>query len=116
LKQKSLVWEALDDEFFSSEVNRMTIIHGGARGADTLAHWWCLHMGRKVYERVYQADWRRFGRAAGPRRNQQMVDAMAGHGKVLAFYNEGSPNVGTRDCVSRARQAGLVVVEFTSAQ
>lgn len=55
---------------------------------------------------VYPADWPRYGKAAGPMRNQQMVD----EGKpdvVLAFPG----GRGTADMVRRAKAAGVRVVE-----
>lgn len=58
------------------------IIEGGAKGADALAKTWAEARGVTV--RTFQPDWKRFGRGAGPKRNQQMLD----EGKpdlVLAF-------------------------------
>ena len=58
------------------------IIEGGAKGADALARKWAEARGVTV--RTFQPNWKRFGRGAGPKRNQQMLD----EGKpdlVLAF-------------------------------
>ena len=50
-----------------------TIIHGGAKGAD-----WCAHLyatsANPREEIAFPADWKAHGRAAGPIRNQQMLD------------------------------------------
>lgn len=73
------------------------VIHGGTSGADTLAGEWARANG--VPERVFRADWARYGRAAGPIRNQEMLL----HGKpdlVLAFPG----GRGTEDMVDRATQ------------
>ena len=48
-----------------------TLIHGAARGADTIAADVARSLGWEVIP--YPADWRRFGRAAGPRRNAEML-------------------------------------------
>jgi hypothetical protein len=86
----------------SSIPRESTIIHGGAKGLDSLAGALAKAKGLKV--EVYEADWSR-GRGAGPERNQEMVDA--GADIVYAFPVEGSR--GTWDLVKRARKAGLPV-------
>lgn len=81
------------------------LIHGGAPGADSLAGSVARAMGATV--RVYQAEWAKFGRRAGPMRNQRMLDAeREGLDWVVAFPG-GS---GTRDLVNRARKALLKVL------
>lgn len=47
------------------------LIHGAARGADTLAGEWAASRG--VEFEAYPADWDRFGRRAGPERNRRML-------------------------------------------
>lgn len=98
-----------------STVNRMLallspsrIIHGGASGADALCDEWARGSQRNcigVTVDVYPAEWSKHGKAAGPIRNQEMVDA--GPDVVVAFPG-GS---GTADCVRRARKAGIPVIE-----
>lgn len=76
------------------------VIHGAARGADSLAGLWAKQRG--VPEWAFPAQWDIFGKAAGPMRNKQMLD----EGKpthVLAFPG-GS---GTRHMVSIALSAGI---------
>jgi hypothetical protein len=82
-----------------------TLIHGGACGADRLAGEWAASRGIPV--EVYLADWQKYGRAAGPIRNQQMIDRKPD--MVVAFPG----GRGTADMVRRVRHAGieLVVVE-----
>jgi len=80
------------------------VMHGGANGADACAGEWSHR--RRVECRVYQADWNKHGRAAGPIRNQKMLD----HGKpdlVVAFPG----GIGTADMVRRAKAAGVRVLE-----
>lgn len=79
-----------------------TIIHGNAPGADRLAKSWALDRG--VACKPYPADWERNGKAAGPIRNQQMID----EGKpdlCIAFPG----GVGTADMVRRARRHEIPV-------
>jgi hypothetical protein len=58
---------------------------------------------------VTDADWRRIGPGAGPRRNQRMVDA--GADVCVAFLTDDAR--GTRDCVQRAKAAGIPVIPIT---
>lgn len=78
------------------------IIHGAARGADTLAKRWAEQNG--IPHVAYPADWEANGKGAGPIRNQQMLDAENPDG-VVAFPG-GS---GTADMVRRAIKAGVKV-------
>jgi hypothetical protein len=81
------------------------VITGDATGADALARDWCAERGVPL-ER-FDADWRAHGRAAGPLRNQRMLD----EGKpdlVLAFPG----GRGTADMVRRADAAGVAVIAF----
>lgn len=78
------------------------IIHGGAKGADAIAAMWADE--RRVPVDAYCAMWDEHGRAAGPLRNQRMLD----EGKpdlVVAFLG----GRGTADMVRRARAAGVEV-------
>jgi hypothetical protein len=82
----------------------VVIIHGGAWGADKMAEEMALARGMRV--ECYHADWKAHGKAAGPIRNQRMID----EGKpdlVLAFPRPGSK--GTWDMVNRAKKAGVEV-------
>ncbi|WP_053958066.1 DUF2493 domain-containing protein [Sulfobacillus thermosulfidooxidans] len=81
-----------------------TLITGGAPGADTLARQAAQQRGLSV--EVYPADWARWGRSAGPRRNRQML--ATGVDMVIAFRLPGhSP--GTDHMMTIARQAGIPV-------
>lgn len=85
------------------------LIEGGATGADTLCRLWAESRGIQVV--TMKANWSVHGRAAGPRRNGEMVRlaralaAVGWHVQVVAFPG-GS---GTEGCVSQALKAGLSV-------
>lgn len=83
----------------------ITVVHGGAAGADALAAWWARSVG--VHAEVHMADWS-LGKVAGHIRNQKMVDL--GADVCLAFPMQGSR--GTWDCVRRAEKAGIPVRTF----
>lgn len=82
---------------------RITIVHGNALGADYMAGELADQAGFRV--EVHRAEWDKYGRFAGPVRNQKMVDL--GADVCLAFPDAGS--VGTWDCVKRAAMAGIRV-------
>lgn len=85
------------------------IIHGGANGADTMAGCWGQKHNIPVL--VYPADWKKHGRAAGPIRNQQMLD----EGKpdwVVAFPG----GRGTAHMVNIARKAGVTVFDAANGE
>lgn len=83
------------------------IIHGGATGADSLASWWAKAM--DVPEITYHADWITYGKAAGPRRNQLMLDG--GKPDLVVAFPGGR---GTADMVRRAEEAGVKVMRVKS--
>jgi hypothetical protein len=77
------------------------VVHGGAPGADSWAGYIAGMLGIPV--EVHPADWARHGRAAGPIRNQEMLDS--GIDLVVAFRG----GVGTADMIRRAEKAGIEV-------
>ena len=79
------------------------IIQGGAFGADAIASEWAYK--RDVLERQFPADWKKHGRAAGPIRNQQMLEE--GKPELVVAFPGG---IGTADMVRRARAAGVRVL------
>ncbi len=82
---------------------RLVIIQGDAPGADRLAK----RLGRQWGAIVISepADWDQHGKAAGPIRNQKMLDEH--HPDVVyAFRSVGKSN-GTDDMIRRARAAGI---------
>lgn len=50
----------------------VSICHGGAPGADSLAGEWAKS--RRVPVKVYKAKWSVYGKGAGPIRNKEMYD------------------------------------------
>lgn len=83
----------------------VVVVHGNALGADRLADRASRALGLKV--EPHSARWRTEGRAAGPLRNQRMVDL--GADICIAFIAVGRENVGTKDCWRRADRAGIPV-------
>jgi hypothetical protein len=83
--------------------SEVTVVHGGAKGADTIAAEFAKAFGMKV--EAHLADWQAYHRAAGPLRNQKMVDL--GADICLAFLMPDSK--GTADCIRKAKKAGIPI-------
>ncbi len=83
------------------------IIHGTARGADSIAGRLAQTLGMRVEE--FPAEWEEYGRAAGPIRNRLMLDE--GRPDLVHAFQAGmTRSRGTADMISQARQAGVPVV------
>jgi len=81
------------------------LVQGGARGADALAARWArehLPPERRV---TVEAEWTRYGKSAGMRRNQLMLDTHKPD-LVLAFPG----GTGTANCVFEARARRIPVL------
>lgn len=86
------------------------VIQGGANGADALA--------RKIAEEqgwqsiTVEAEWDKYGLAAGPIRNQRMIDEYKPD-ICLAFHTDLSKSKGTLDCIKRANRVGIPIHLFS---
>jgi len=99
--------DGVPDDLLDSELSALApdlVIQGGARGVDAQAKAWARAHGVRVV--TYVADWETHGRAAGPIRNQAMLDA-AKPDLVLGFPSKTS--VGTFDMLRRARSAHVAI-------
>ena len=99
---RAAVFGALDAVRQRTSPGALQVIQGGAGGADALARAWCRIM--RVPCVTEPAEWERHRKAAGPIRNQKMIDTYAPE-LVLAFPG----GRGTADMVSRAENAGISV-------
>lgn len=78
------------------------VVHGDARGADTMGKLWALKNG--IYAIAVPALWDSLGNKAGSARNQKMLD-LFNIDQVIAFPG-GS---GTQDMINRANDKGIPV-------
>jgi len=103
-KAAQIMFDYLDA--FSAKYGVTDLIEGGARGADRCAWTWAVTREVDVHE--YPAAWDIYGKAAGGRRNQQMINQNPD--AVIAFFsNPEKPSLGTLDCIARAKAAGIKV-------
>ena len=94
--------DALRDALADSGFDVSEVVSGGARGVDQLGEWWAAHEGLPV--KVFKADWKKHGRAAGPIRNRQMAEYADA---LLAIWDGESP--GTKNMIEEAQKRGLKV-------
>lgn len=85
------------------DLDETVLITGMARGADYIA--WVLGKYYEMMVEEYPADWDTHGRAAGPIRNQQMLDS--GVDLCLVFHDDLANSKGTADMVRRCQKAGV---------
>jgi hypothetical protein len=89
------VWSVLD-HYHAESGGFGCIVHGAARGADTLAGAWASARG--VFELPFPADWDLHGYSAGPIRNARMLHE--GRPDVVIAFPGGK---GTANMIEQAR-------------
>lgn len=90
--QRGMIFHKLD--LIHAKYGITLIIQGRAPGADSCGGQWAFR--NKIPQMGFSAEWGRYQKAAGPKRNQQMID----EGKPdrgLGFPGD----VGTRDMMKR---------------
>lgn len=101
-RDKAFLWSVLDG---LGPPAASEIISGMAPGADSYAAEWAQRFGFPLHK--FHADWKTHGKAAGPIRNQRMLDE--GKPDLVVAFPGGR---GTADMVRRARSAGVPVMEI----
>lgn len=97
----AFIWRTLDRLHEDTPISEL--IHGGARGADTIAGDWAKT--KPVKRWICKADWEKHGKSAGTRRNARMLEWEPD--LVVAFPG----GRGTADMVRRSKEAGVKVIE-----
>jgi len=92
--------------FESHDPESVEVIHGGCHGADIIAGTIAVQNGCKVTE--VKADWKRYGRKAGPIRNREMLKL--GPELVVAFHDDLTKSKGTADMVRAAHDGHVVTL------
>lgn len=103
------IFRALDKAYWGSD-GMLTLVHGDCpNGADAHAEaWyeWAIEEGYSVFREKYPADWKAYGKAAGYRRNAEMVKL--GADLCLVFILDGSP--GSSHTKKLAEKAGIETI------
>lgn len=99
ITDRRLVFDILRELDFITEV-----VCGCARGIDTLGSQWAKTQDLPV--KHFPADWKKFGKSAGPIRNKQMAE----YGEALVLIHKGTP--GSMNMLKLAKEKGLLIREF----
>ena len=97
-KNENLIKDTIT--YFLPEV----VIHGGSRGADTLANRAAKFLHIPVQE--FPAKWNIHGKAAGSIRNQQMIDE-GNPDLVVAFHDDIIKSLESADMLSKAEDNNI---------
>lgn len=95
-------YDKLLDAIKESQFPIATVVSGGAKGADALGERYAEEMNLKL--NVFNADWDRHGRAAGPIRNRKMAE----NADALIALWDGKTR-GTKNMIETAAKLGLLV-------
>ena len=91
---------AVLDEVAEQATGDIKVVNGAANGADLLASAWARKRGFKYLE--VPADWKMLGNAAGPIRNQRMLDEQRPDRGIVFPGGKG-----TLDMLTRLFYAGI---------
>jgi hypothetical protein len=100
-KDEKVAFQALDWAFKKFDIGE--VIQGGATGADSLARKWGKDRG--MWVTTMPAQWKLFGKAAGPIRNLAMVAGNKDAACLMAFPG----GRGTDNCIACALKAKIPV-------
>lgn len=95
------------DEAFLDKLPISEVVCGGATGADMGGYRWAKKRGIPV--KMFQADWGRHGKSAGPIRNREM----ARYAKMAVLFPGGR---GTENMRKEALDAGITVYSLGGAK
>lgn len=90
------------DREFLDTLEITEVVCGGATGADEGGRLWAISRGIPV--KMFPADWKNHGKAAGPIRNREMAEYCE---QLVAFWDGKSR--GTKNMIETAKRLGLRV-------
>lgn len=102
---KKLIRETLSQ--YKKKNTNVLLIHGNCSGVDKLA----AEVGKELGFQIesHPANWNKYGNAAGPIRNKEMIESLVKHDNKLmfAFHDDIEKSRGTKNCVSQAKKFGI---------
>jgi len=90
------------DQFLNGQTN-IEIVSGTCKGADQLGEKYAKEREYKLTK--FPADWNKYGKSAGPKRNQQMANYTDA---LIAFWDGKSK--GTKHMIEMAKQSKLRMI------
>lgn len=83
------------------------IVSGGARGVDALAEQYARE--KQIPILIWHAKWRKYGRAAGPRRNEKIVGSCD---HVLAFLHPQSKGTKSTIEIAKGKDKPVTIIKL----
>lgn len=96
------VVDAVEKITLKSGIIISEIVSGGAKGVDALGEQYAKEY--NIPLKIFEADWNKYGKSAGPKRNAQMAEYAD---VLIAIWNYKS--IGTKNMIDQAKAAGLRV-------
>lgn len=97
-----LVYDAIRESGWFTQITE--IVSGCAPGIDSEGQWWAH--GQVIPVKRFQAEWRKYGAAAGPIRNRQMAE----YADALILIWDGQSR-GSADMKKKAQAKNLLIYE-----
>lgn len=88
------------DVILSKVKEDIIVVSGTALGADMLGERYAMERGYQIV--YFPANWRLYGRGAGPVRNREMAE----YADALIAFHDGQ-SVGTKNMIEQAKTKGL---------
>jgi hypothetical protein len=85
----------------------VTVISGTAKGADSLGEQYAIEKSFEILK--YPADWDRYGKSAGYKRNQQMAEIADG---VIAFWDGISKGTNHMINIAKEKNIRVIVIKY----
>ena len=100
----SLLESSLNRIFNEYSGDAIEIISGHAKGTDSLGERYAKEHNLKCT--VFAADWKRYGKAAGPIRNSQMLKYAKQENPIVIAFWDGKSH-GTKDTINKAKKLNV---------
>lgn len=100
----SLLELSLNKIFKEYSNDTIEIITGHAKGADSLGEKYAQEKNLKCT--IFKADWKQYGRAAGPIRNSQMLEYVKKENPLVVAFWDGESH-GTKDTITKAKKLNI---------
>ena len=91
------------DIAFLDKLRITEVVSGGCRGVDKFGEKYAE--ARVLPAKVFRADWKKHGKAAGPIRNRQMAE----YAEAVVLFTGGR---GTSSMFSEAQKAGILIYDL----
>ena len=100
----SLLESSLNKIFKEYSNDTIEIVSGHAKGADSLGERYAN--GHNLKCTIFEANWKKYGRAAGPIRNSQMLEYAKQENPLVVAFWDGESH-GTKDTINKAKKSNI---------